>query len=159
MRKVLVAVENSDCSFRAVRYCTALFSGLTDVSFTLFHVLPYMPPEMWDPGHIPNEQERAAQQAVIDKWFDHQNRRADPVFQKSGEILLEAGFDPTKVVTKTVSDSTDVAGSILEEARNGGYFILVMGRCGSSGIKGFFLGSTTTRVINRGAGLAICLVE
>lgn len=159
MRKVLVAVDDSDCSLRAVRYCAALFSDLTDISFTLFHVLPYMPPAMWDPGHIPDEQERAAHQAQIDKWFDYQSGQVDPMFQRSGEILVKAGFDSGKVETKVISDSTDVAGSILEEARDGGYFMLVLGRCGSSGIKGFFMGSTTSRIISRGAGLAICLVE
>jgi nucleotide-binding universal stress UspA family protein len=159
MRRILVAVDDSDCARKAVQYCADLFSGLDDVSFTLFHVAPYMPPQMWDIGHILSEREQADRQAMIDRWFDNQVRQADPLFESAAAILLQAGFDPERIETKVISDSADVAGSIIEEARTGHYITLVMGRSGSSGIKELFLGSTSSRIINRGAGLGICLVE
>ncbi|MCG6535182.1 MAG: universal stress protein, partial [Syntrophales bacterium LBB04] len=75
------------------------------------------------------------------------------------ELLRQKGIHPEQIETKTISDSTDVTKSILEEARNGGYLTLVLGRCDFSRVREFFLGSTTSRIINQGAGLAICVVE
>ncbi len=159
MRKVLVAIDGSECAFRAVEYCGLQFSGLNDLFVTLFHVLPYMPPQIWDIGHILSPEEKAAQATMMEKWFHNQEERAKPIFQRAMVILRETGIDPRQAETKLITDSIDAAGSILEEARDGNYISLVLGRCGSSGVKELFLGSTTSRIINRGAGLAICVVE
>lgn len=159
MKKILVAVDGSDCSLKAVEYCGEMFKG-DDFSFTLFHVLPYVPPEIWDIGHILSDKEETERQAFIQKWLDSRIHQVEPIFQKGTGMLLRANVREDNIETKVVSDSTDVAGSILEEARNGHYTTLVLGRCGSTGgIREFLLGSTTSRIINRGAGLAICVVE
>lgn len=160
MKKILVALDGSECALRGVDYCANLFSGRADISFTLLHVLPPMPPEMWDPGHIPSEQEEKDRQALVDKWFDNRARRVDAIFERASQILLKANVDPDEVELKIISDSINVAETILEEAKKGNYLTLVLGRCGApSGIKEFFLGSTANRIIHRGAGLAICVVE
>ncbi len=159
MRRVLVALDGSECSYRAAEYCGLQFSGLRDLHVTLFHVLPYMPARIWDIGHILSPDERAAQANVMQKWLDSQKQTAEPIFQKATAILVKAGVETQRVETKIVSDSIDVAGSILEEARDGGYLTLVLGRCGSSAVREFFLGSTTSRIINHGAGLTVCVVE
>lgn len=159
MRKVLVALDGSECAFRAVEYCGLQFSGLGDLHVTLFHVLPYMPARIWDIGHILSTEEKEAQARLMQKWLDSQKRAVEPIFERATVILAKAGIGNQNVETKIISDSIDTAGSILEEARDGGYLSLVLGRCGSSGVREFFLGSTTSRIVNRGAGLTICVVE
>ncbi len=159
MRKVLVALDGSECAFRAVEYCGLQFSGLGDLHVTLFHVLPYMPARIWDIGHILSTEEKEAQAHLMQKWLDNQKHSTEPILQKATAILEKAGIGSQRVEIKIISDSIDAAGSILEEARDGGYLSLVLGRCGSSGVREFFLGSTTSRIINHGAGLTICVVE
>jgi nucleotide-binding universal stress UspA family protein len=159
MRKILVALDGSECAFRAVEYCGLQFAGLGDLHVTLFHVLPYMPARIWDVGHILSPEEKTVQANLISKWLDNQKRTAEPIFRKAMAMLEKAGIEGQRVETKIVSDSIDVAGSILEEARDGGYLSLVLGRCGAPGVREFFLGSTTNKIINHGAGLTICVVE
>ncbi len=158
MRRILVAIDGSDCSFRAVAYCGLQFSGLGDLSFTLFHVLPYLPPRIWDIGHILSEEEEKAQARLVEAWLEDRRAASEGMFDRAAAMLRTAGFGPEQVERKLKSDSTDTAGSILEEARDGKYLTLVIGRCGSR-FGEVFLGSTTSRIVNHGAGLAICVVE
>ena len=159
MRRILVAIDGPEGASRAIEYCGKQFSGLVDLSLTLFHVLPNLPPRLWDDGHILNQEEREARQRVVNTWLENRKLLTEPMFRNAIELLKQKGIHPEQIETKTIEDSTDVTTSILEEARNGGYLTLVLGRCDFSRVREFFLGSTTSRIINQGAGLAICVVE
>lgn len=159
MRNILVAVDGSECSFRAVEYCAFQFNGLSDLSIVLFHVLPNLPPRFWDPGHILDSAEQEGRRQIVENWIDAQKAATEPIFQSALAMLTGRGIEPDRIRAKTVYDSTDVAGSILEEAKSGQYLTLVLGRTGSSRTGGFSMGSTTSRIFNRGAGIAVCVVE
>ncbi len=159
MRKILVAIDGSECASRAIEYCGKQFSGMSDLSLILFHVLPNIPPRFWDDGHILTKEEKEARLGVVNKWLENQKLATEPMFRGAIEVLTRGGIHPDRIETKTIYDSTDAAASILEEARDGGYLTLVLGRCGFSWIGERLLGSTTSRIIQQGAGLAICVVE
>jgi nucleotide-binding universal stress UspA family protein len=132
---------------------------MSDLQITLLHVLPYPPAPLWDEGHIPTKEEEEERERAMERWLADQLAETEPLFDKAVAILTDADISLTQLTKKVISDSTDVAGSILEEARDGGYQTLVVGRCGLSTVKKFFMGSVTTNVINHGAGVAICVVE
>ena len=159
MNKMLVAIDGSQCSMRAVDYAGRQFSGNRDLRVTLLHVLPYPPAPFWDDGHILSEQEKAARNSVIEKWLVNQRAKLEPLFKEAVELLIGQGIGPEQIEKKSISDSTDVAESILEEARDGGYQTLILGRCGLSASKRFLMGSVTTKIVNNGSGIAICIVE
>jgi nucleotide-binding universal stress UspA family protein len=159
MRNLLVAFDGSECGFRAVEYVGKQFSGLGDVKITLFHVLPNLPPYLWDDGHILSAGERLERERVCQKWLSNQALRIEPLFSKARQILLQQGVNENQIETKSKSDVTDVGETILEEARTDNYSTLVLGRCGLSRRGSYFTGSTTSYIINKGAGLAICVVE
>ena len=160
MRKILVAITGSDKRVsRTVEYCGKQFSGMSDLSLTLLHVLPNLPPSFWNDGHILTKEERRARQGVVDKWLENQRLATEPMFQSAIEILTREDIKPEQIETKIIYDSTDPATSILEEAKDGGYLTLVLGRSHTSRVGELLLGSTTIKIIHRGAGLAICLVE
>ena len=159
MNKMLVAIDGSQCAMRAVDYAGRQFSGNRDLRITLLHVLPYPPAPFWDDGHILSEQEKAARNTVIEKWLVNQRAKLEPLFKEAVELLIGQGIGPEQIEKKSISDSTDVAESILEEARDGGYQTLILGRCGLSASKRFLMGSVTTKIVNNGSGTAICIVE
>jgi len=159
MKKMLLSIDGSECSLRAVEYTGKQFSGLDDLQITLLHVLPYPPAPLWDDGHIPTKEEKEEREKAIERWLAGQRAKTEPLFNKAQAILTGAGISPTQLAKKVVSDSIDVAGSILEEARDGGYQTLVLGRRGLSPVKKVFMGSVTTKIISQGAGVAICVVE
>ena len=159
MNKMLVAIDGSQCAMRAVDYTGRQFSGNRDLRITLLHVLPYPPAPFWDDGHVLSEDEKAARNSVIEKWLANQRAKLEPLFKEAVEMLIGKGIGPEQIEKKSISDSTDVAKSILEEARDGGYQTLVLGRRGLSASKRFLMGSVSTRIVNNGSGLAICIVE
>ena len=159
MKKLLLSIDGSECSLRAVEYTGKQFSGVGDLQITLLHVLPYPPAPLWDDGHIPTGEEKEEREKAIERWLAGQRVKTEPLFNSAMNILTGAGISATQLAKKVISDSTDVAESILEEARDGGYQTLVLGRRGLSPVKKVFMGSVTTKIINHGAGVAICVVE
>lgn len=159
MKKMLLSIDGSECSLRAVEYTGKQFSGVGDLQITLLHVLPYPPAPLWDDGHIPTEEEKEEREKAIERWLAGQRVKTEPLFERAMAILTGAGISPTLLAKKVISDSTNVADSILEEARDGGYQTLVLGRRGLSPVKKVFMGSVTTKIINHGAGVAVCVVE
>lgn len=158
MKKMLIAIDGSRCALKAVDYVGQQFSGTRDLKITLLHVIPYPPAPLWDDGHILTTEEKEAREKVIAKWLVNQIEKAEPIFKEAVRALTERGIEPQQIETKTISDSINVAESILEETRNGGYPTLVLGRCGIS-LSERFMGSVTSRIVNHGSGTAICIVE
>lgn len=159
MKRILVAIDGSPCALKAVEYVGRYFSGVGDLEVVLFHVLPYVPAGFWDDGHILAGEEREERRRVIDRWMENQMVRLEPVFREAAEVLAAGGIPRDRISVKSVSDSADTAESIIEEAQTGGYQMLVMGRCGRSPASRFLLGSVTGKVISRGAGIPLCVVE
>lgn len=159
MKKLLIAIDGSEGSRRAVEYVGSQFSGMAGLQITLLHILPYPPAPLWDDGHIPDEGEKTERDKAIDRWLLHQRIKAEALFSKAVETLTGRKIPPDQILQKTISDSTDVADSILEQAKEGGYLTLVLGRRGLSAASRVFMGSVTTKIINHGAGIAICVVE
>ncbi len=159
MNKMLIGIDGSDCAKGAVEYVGRQFAANRDLRISLLHVLPYPPAPFWDDGHILSEAEKALRNQVIEKWLANQRAKLEPLFKEAAEILISQGIKPEQIEKKSISDSTDIAESILEETRDGGYQTLVLGRCGLSASKRFLMGSVTTKIINHGAGIAICVVE
>jgi nucleotide-binding universal stress UspA family protein len=73
-------------------------------------------------------------------------------------MLAQSGFDMSHVEVK-YGHEDDIARNILEEARNGRYDTIVVGRQGTSRIKQIFGGGTTDRVLRDAKGFAIWVVE
>src|SRR5512139_3600970 len=128
MKKILLAIDGSECAKKAVAYVGEQFSNMKDLKITLLHVLPYLATSLWDDGHILSEEERNERKKVVDRWMKNQQLKLEPMFTNAGGILTKGGIKPEQIETKAITDSMDVADSILEEARNGGYQTLVLGR-------------------------------
>ena len=159
MKKMLIAIDGSQCALKAVDYVGRQFSGVDDMLITLLHVLPYPPAPLWDDGHIPTKEEKVERDNAIETWLKVRRSKAAGIFDKAVDVLTGNGFATQQIEKKTVSDSTDVAGSILEETRDNAYQTLVVGRCSHSPAKQFSMGSVTMKIIIQGAGVAVCVVE
>lgn len=157
MRKLFIAIDGSDYALKAVDYVSKQFC-CEDVQIMLFHVLPFIPAEFWDDGHILTEEEKKTRKGVIDKWLANQMLKLEPIFNAAKRVLTDMGIKEEQISTKWISDSTDIAGSILEEARTGDYQTLIVGRCGHCNVKNR-MGTVTERLIRQGAGIALCIVE
>jgi nucleotide-binding universal stress UspA family protein len=159
MKNMLIAIDDSVSAMKAVEYVGRQFGGAKDLKVSLVHVLPNLPSIFWDEGHILSEGEKSERQRVVDKWLADRKAKMEPVFKKAADLLNGQGIPEQQIQMKSISDSTDVASSILEEARDGGYQTIVVGRRGIVAGKHLLLGSVTNKIITQGSGVAITIVE
>ena len=155
-RNVLIAFDGSESALKAVEYVGSQFSGVKDIRITLFYVIPNIPPQFWDDGHILTPAEKEERQGVIDRWFSNQKMVLEPHFEKARRMLVEKGMEAQQVETRMAGDTTTVAEAIIEEAKTGRYRTLVLGRHGAVPI---LAGGLAATILHRGAGLAVCIVE
>ena len=159
MKKILIAIDGSENAMRAVEYAGFQFAGTSDLKITLLHVLPYVPTSFWDDGHILTEQEREERRNIVGNWIEGRKLKIEPVFRAAMDVLVSRGIMQEQIEEKTILDSLDVAESILEEASDGDYQTIILGRRGLSRAMQFLMGSVTNKVVGHGAGTAICIVE
>ena len=159
MKKLLIAIDDSPSAMKAVEYVGQQFGGRTDVEVGLVNVLPNLPAIFWDEGHILSESEKAERKKVVDMWLADRRAKMEPVFKKAAELLGRTGVPAEQIKTTSISDSTDIAESILEEARDKGYQTIVIGRRGIAQGKILLMGSVTSKIITQGGGVAVTIVE
>jgi nucleotide-binding universal stress UspA family protein len=159
MKKILIALDGSESSLKAVEYVGRQFANMPDVQFTLYHVLSGLPPEFWDEGHIFSEKERASRKALEEQWLANQRMKFDPVLQTAREMLARHNIAPEQIDAKYAAESIAVVPDcIIAEAKAGNYQTLVIGRCGHHHARHLILGSNSSTIVQYGAGLAICVV-
>jgi nucleotide-binding universal stress UspA family protein len=159
MKKMLIAVDDSEDSRKAVEYVGQNFSSVKDLWITLFHVLLGFPTHLWDDGHVLTREEKTARKAVIDTWVTNQREAIDAVFQEAIETLTRCGIHPRRVETKVIPESIKAIDQcILAEARAGGYQTVVIGRCRRPA-KHFLLGPVANKIVHSATGMTVCVVD
>jgi nucleotide-binding universal stress UspA family protein len=148
--RVLVAVDSSENALRAVDHAGFMLAG-TDCQITLFHTMRHLR------RFVPLEVLEEAPE-LEELWKSKAGQEVGPYLDKARDILLEAGLSDAQIVSKVVDGSRSPAADILQEARGNGYGTVVMGRRGLSGMKEFFIGSVTKKVLQNCAGMAVWIV-
>ncbi len=132
-KHILIAVDESDSSKRAVQYVADFLSGAPGFCITLLSLIPI--PE---DDYVYAEEETAM----------HVERRrveASMLLQEYRKILMQSGFPEKKVFTQAfVKDCPSISECILEEQRRAGYCTIVVGRRKVSKKEEFLFGSTST---------------
>ena len=148
--RVMIAIDSSDNALRAVDHTGFILAG-TDNPVTLFHTMRHLR------RFVPQEILEEAPE-LEELWKTKAGKDIEPFMKKAKEILLKAGLNASQITTKVVDGSRSAANDIVEEARNKDYGTIVMGRRGLSGMKEFFMGSVSAKVLQNSAGMAVWIV-
>ena len=156
MKKILIGLDDSASAMRAVEYACQQFSGISDLQIGLVYVLPNLPAIFWDEGHILSDDEKKERKKVVDKWIADRKAKMEPLFKKATDLLTKSGIKSSQLQVKSISDSTDVSQSIIEEAKDNGYQTILVGRCDRP-VK-HLLGSVSGKIMSLGSGVAVTVV-
>jgi len=160
--RILVAVDESENSHRAVQYVGSLLRETPHTAVTLFHVLKPMPRGLLEHGGSENPIAEAQLSGQLrqeqEAWIRQETESECPVLIKAREILTQSGVDKRRVELK-IGHEDDIARNILEEARDGKHETIVVGRHGTSRAKRLFGGGVTDQLLRDAKGFAIWVVE
>lgn len=161
LHNVLIAVDGSRNSLRAVEYAGRVFAPNAEARLVLFHVLPAI-----SRMSLPEEEIKAIDGRKAERpdladvyWQLEDEEKMGRFFAEAKNLLAQIGVQPDQVKSKFGVKEGDIAPAILEEVVLGHYETLVVGRRGLSRMREFFLGSTSTELVREAEGCAVCVVE
>jgi nucleotide-binding universal stress UspA family protein len=147
-RHLLVAVDESDNSKRAVMYLADFFSDYKDVFVTLLSILPEPSEDFFK-----TDEERSG-------WLAAQKKLLEERLAGYKDILIGAGFGENQIESRlSVRKCSSVADAILEEQEKLRCCIIVVGRRGISHDEEFIFGSTSSKVLHNAKHCAVMVVE
>jgi len=159
MRKLLIGISDEHCSRRGVAWVMRQCGDPADLDVLLVHVLPDLPTMYWDDGHMLEPEEERERGKVIDAWTARQRDRVRPILEGAAAELVDHGIPRERVRTKFVLGTADAADNLLDEASAEGCDTIVVGRCGIAEGRHFLVGSTVSKLIQKAAGVAVCVAH
>lgn len=164
--KVLVAIDDSEASRKAVVFAGKLLGqrAVQDCDVTLFHVCESLPEFILarsKAGEVDN-----AFRKVADEWAATGRSLGTKLLEEQALTLTAAGIPPAKVNVRLCQKESRpearrvvAALAIIEEMKQGGYDLVVIGRRGSSGSIESFIGGVAEKVAREARGCALCIVD
>jgi len=147
-RHLLVAVDQSASSEKAVFYVAELLGGLSGFRVTLLHILAVPQEDLFA-----TEAERAS-------WLGEREEEAGRFLDHHRLILTESGFPEEKVTTRLLPrEGETVSDIILEEHQKLGSCTIVLGRGGKSRKEEFLFGSVSNRIVHQAQGCSVWIIE
>jgi len=154
-KNILIAFDDSENAQRAVDAVADTFARGSRI--TLFSVA--MDTEtlckMNSPELTPYFK---AQQSAFCTMADKKRELVDTAIQQAKETLVDKGFKEENISIKHEDLEEGVARDIIREAEDG-YDVVVIGRRGTSGIRDFFFGSTSQKVLSAARNVSVFVIN
>lgn len=155
-RKILVAMDDSDNALRAVDFVADTFGRENEV------ILLSVVPKITAACEL-NADTLAAhfksQQAAFCQVEEEKEGLLREALQKARQMLYDAGFEEGKIRVELKQQKKGIARDIVSEAERLDADLIVLGRRGLSGIKEFFLGSISQKVLQLCKDRSVLLVQ
>jgi nucleotide-binding universal stress UspA family protein len=146
-KNILVALDRSEGAMRAVDFVGELMGG-HDFKVTLLHVIR-------NGEHIKS---MPSGKPLPDEEVKTEEQKMQAVFDEAKRRLIDHGFKSDHVTSKVITGVSSPPRAIVQEAEQGGYSPIVIGRRGISKFQEFFMGSVSNQVIQLGVEQAVWVV-
>ncbi len=163
-KKLLLAIDGSEASMKAVEHVNEVLSGHRAFEITLYHVCA-APAGLLEQGGSEDPlkesqlDERLHQQLAM--WVERCRQKIEVgVFARAKEILADAISEGVSVGAEVDTEAhPDTATSIIRKAKEEGYRVVVLGRRGKSTLKEYVFGSVSSKVVHNIRDCAVWIVE
>lgn len=161
--KILVAVDGSDASERALEYAAKKARDLKDAQLTIFNVGEPIPINVMEYDKLPGkgswEERLEKHREEVDEFERDEAKASAEMFRYLKHRAEQLGLRPEQVSTKFAADVQNIPTEIIMEAEKGGYDAICLGKQGRSAVKEFFIGSVSERVVRHAKSCAVWVVE
>jgi nucleotide-binding universal stress UspA family protein len=158
-RKVLVPMEGIPDARALSAYLAEFFAPIPRLDFTFLHLIPPVPPTLWDDGHILSPTEQRGRQTSIGKWQSEYRQKIENFMSEGRGLLIEKGV-PEKQVNMAIQPVREgIARDLLNEIANKKYQLVVMGKRSFQEKKPFLMGSHADKILQNLKGAILCLVD
>ncbi len=136
-KRILFGLDDSDTAYEALRKLGALLAP-ADVHLHLLHAAP-------ETSHFhPGELSTLSGEPGV--WKNTQKEQAEAILKRADQLLRQLGFTPARIKQEFTLRCANAAQEILAAGERQAPAAIAIARRGRSGVKRFFLGSTTTQV-------------
>ena len=147
-KKILLAVDASENSRRAVSYVSQMLGGCDGFYVIFLHVIN------------PPEEDYFPCQSDQDKWLQQHRIKIESLLEKYLRILVREGFDPKALSKKIVLGyRPSIAECIIEEQNRLGCSTIVVGRQGLSRSEEILFGSVSSKLVSHAKSSTVWIVE
>lgn len=163
--KILVAVDGSDASERALEYAAKVVGDLKDGRLTILHVGEAIPMNVMEYDKLPGkgtwEEKLEKHRQEVDKYEKErgESETEQEMFRYLTHRTEQLGLAPEQVETRFIAHVQNVSTEIILEAERGGYEAICLSRQGRHSVKEFFIGSVSERIVRHARKCAVWVVE
>lgn len=154
-RKILLAVDASPASMKAVEFVAALLGG-HGYEICIFHAIPGLGAIHFDLSDVCRPE--LAEVDMSDTCLEAFKIKVARLFQDVKDRLMASGFESEKISEKVISGVRSRSHAIVREAEAGGFGTIVVGRRGLSKIDAFFMGRVGHEVVYGGKRFTVWVV-
>jgi nucleotide-binding universal stress UspA family protein len=147
-RKIMIAVDGSANSKRAVQFVGDFFGCYPNITVILINII--LEPA---PGYFEND-------AKHQQWIAEQQAESTRQLDEYQRLLVDSGFAEDKVQIRIkCKQAPAIAVCILEEQAELKCCTVVIGRRGLSKKEEFIFGSTSNRILHEANNCAVMVIE
>jgi len=153
-KRILIALDGSTHSLSATMYVARHWASI-EPKVTLMHVMRAVPEVFWDlqKQAVFKEKLKEGHQ----EWMVYTKQSAEEFLAKAKKVLTDANIPEKSLSVNLQQAQKGVARDLITESKKG-YDAIVLGRRGLSSLQAPFLGSVSTKVIERAHDVAVWLV-
>lgn len=147
---IIVGIDTSAGSMLAVDH-VAEFTDGTNKKILVLHVIRDVDDGLEGP-------EKDAFRKFSGERAERAEREIAPFLERAREKLQARGIPAANISTRIVKGAATRAGTLLEEARAGGYGTIVVGRRGLSSVREFDMGRVSNKLVQAAKDRALWIV-
>jgi nucleotide-binding universal stress UspA family protein len=153
-KKILIAVGDCVHSKHAVKYAAKISSAAKDVTYTLFHVQPWVPQIFREAAQTDPKVRVEVDQLLL---ADTETARC-----AAGELkatMMREGIPENRIEVVTQPMQVGMAKDILNRAEQGPYDAIVLARRALTPNRDFFIGTTAAKVVEHAIGIPVWIAS
>ena len=162
--KILLAIEDSEASMKAVAYVAEMVRGREAIHICLFHALPPIPPRLLEYGGTEDPQNEQALgtelKSAQTEWIEKAKDAVQPSMTRAQAILVDSGVTQSHISThfSHTVHKLDIVREIINAAKQSDCGTVVVGRHRLPWVQDFFHHHTGEGLVEQAQELTVWVV-